>query len=54
MTDPKHERHDEMAEWTGFESFDPTIVHPEIIADELEALAKRWARKPRKKKSRSA
>lgn len=53
MADPKHERHAEMVEWTGFESFDPTIVHPEIIADELEALAKRWARKPRKKTSRS-
>jgi hypothetical protein len=43
-----------MVQWTGFERFDPAIVHSEIISDELAALAKRWARKPRKKTSRSA
>lgn len=49
MAGPKHKRHAEMVQWTGFDSFDPTIVHPEIIVDKLTSLAKRWARKPRKK-----
>ena len=30
-------------------SFDPAIVHPELIEADLKALAKRWARKPRVK-----
>ena len=54
INNPKHERHAEMIQWTGLDRFDPTIVHPEIIADELAALAKRWARKPRSKPARKA
>jgi hypothetical protein len=54
INDPKHERHTEMVQWTGLDRFDPTIIHPEIIANELTTLAKRWARKPRSKPSRPA
>lgn len=49
MADPKHERHAEMVQWTGYDRFDPAIVHPELIEADLKALAKRWARKPRVK-----
>lgn len=53
MTDPKHERHAEMIEWTGFDTYDPANLGIEAIDIELETLAKRWNRKPRTRKVRS-
>ena len=52
IADPSHERHAEMIEWTGFNSYDPTDVDFEAIDAELAALAKRWNRKPRTKTAR--
>jgi hypothetical protein len=52
IMDADHERHAEMIEWTGFNSYDPTYVDIEAIDIELTDLAKRWARKPRKKTPR--
>lgn len=53
VTDPKHERHAEMIEWTGFDTYDPANLGIEAIDIELETLAKRWNRKPRTRKVRS-
>jgi Plasmid pRiA4b ORF-3-like protein len=47
ITDPNHERHAEMIEWTGFDSYGPTEVDFEAINVELASLAKRWNRKAR-------
>lgn len=44
VTDPKHERHAEVAEWIGG-TFDPDVVEAEEHARALAALAKRWSRK---------
>ena len=52
MADPNHERHAEMIEWTGFNSYDPTGVDVDAIDVELARLAKRWNRKPRTKSTR--
>lgn len=54
INNPKHERHAEMVEWTGFDRFDPAIVHPEMIEADLANLAKKWTRKPRVKPARRA
>ncbi|UZE51577.1 plasmid pRiA4b ORF-3 family protein [Rhodopseudomonas sp. P2A-2r] len=43
ISDPKHERHEECKEWMP-ENFDPSVVNPEWLADELMILAKRWSR----------
>lgn len=52
MSDPNHERHAEMIEWTGFNRYDPKDVDFEAIDAELTYLAKRWNRKPRTKAAR--
>ena len=44
ITDPKHERHAEVAEWIGG-PFDPDVVEVEEHAQALAALAKQWSRK---------
>jgi Plasmid pRiA4b ORF-3-like protein len=44
VTDPKHERHAEVAEWIGG-TFDPDVVEAEEHAQALAALAKQWSRK---------
>ena len=54
MADPNHERHDEMVEWTGFNSYDPAEIDVEAIDFELASLAKRWPRKPRTRSPRPA
>jgi hypothetical protein len=54
IADPDHERHVEMIEWTGFNSYDPTYVDVETIDIELTDLVKRWDRAPRKKTIRRA
>ena len=44
ITDPKHERHAEVAEWIGG-PFDPDVVEVEEHDQALAALAKQWSRK---------
>ena len=51
--DPKHERHAEFKEWFP-DDFDPNIVDPGWLAQEVAVLAKRWSRKPATKRQRSA
>ncbi len=45
LADRRHERHKDMVEWIG-KDFDPAFVHPGILTAEVEALAKRWAKRP--------
>jgi hypothetical protein len=49
ITDPKHERHAEVAEWNGG-PFDPDVVEVEEHAQALAALAKQWSRKTTSRK----
>lgn len=53
LADPDHEEHEEMLEWTGG-LFDPREPDIEAIDRELEALARRWAPRPRKPKASRA
>ncbi len=53
FADPKHERHKEFIEWC-HEDFDPTVVETDWIDEELTKLAKRWSRKPAKRKKKAA
>jgi hypothetical protein len=50
LADPKHERHAEIHEWLG-EAFDPDVFDPVPLQAEVAALAKQWARKPRRRTS---
>ena len=53
--DPDHEEHAERLEWIGG-SFDPAAVDIQGLSKAVEALAKKWARKPsapRKRTNRS-
>ncbi|MCC7276340.1 MAG: plasmid pRiA4b ORF-3 family protein [Alphaproteobacteria bacterium] len=50
--DPKHERHEEAANWLP-PDFDPARVDAEHIAATLASLAKRWARKPATRKPKT-
>ena len=52
ITDPKHERHAEVAEWIGG-PFDPDVVEVEEHAQALAALAKQWSRKPNTSRKRA-
>lgn len=46
LADPKHERHAEFTEWIGPGAFDPHDVDLEALASDVQALAKRWQKKP--------
>jgi len=49
LADPVHERHAEMLDWLGTD-FDPDApIDTDAIDIDLLTLAKRWARRPRKK-----
>ena len=49
LADPHHERHGEMHDWLGGD-FDPNApIDTSAIDSNLLTLAKRWARRPRKK-----
>jgi len=52
IANPKHERHAEFMEWIGADTFDPNNTDAIAIDMQLEELAKRWTRKPPKRKSR--
>jgi hypothetical protein len=45
LADPAHERHAELREWIA-EDFDPAIVDVEALKHYVQALAKKWLRKP--------
>jgi hypothetical protein len=45
IKDPKHERHAELVQWIG-NDFDPDDDEAEWLTAEVEALAKKWSRKP--------
>lgn len=45
IKDPKHARHAEFTEWIG-DDFDPNADRAASLAAEVDALAKRWSRKP--------
>ena len=53
LADPRHESHDEMREWAG-DDFDPHLLDVSALKASVEALAKRWARKPARKKAQPA
>jgi hypothetical protein len=50
IRDPRHERYAEITEWHDTD-FDPVVVDVSGIERELAALAKRWSRPPRKRKT---
>jgi len=45
LADTKHERHAETKQWVGG-AFDPNALNINQLAHAVEALAKRWTRKP--------
>jgi hypothetical protein len=47
LADPAHERHQELAEWWGEESFDPAFIDIASIEVALAGLARYWTRSPR-------
>ena len=51
IADPKHERHAELTEWID-DDFDPHGGQAEWLAAEVDALARKWSRKPAGKRSR--
>jgi hypothetical protein len=53
IADPKHERHAELTEWIG-DDFDPHGDQVEWLTAEVDALARKWSRKPAGKRSRRA
>ena len=53
LADPDHERHAEIREWVG-DDFDPHAFDAEPLRANVDALAKRWSRKPAAKKPRPA
>ena len=50
IRDPGHERHAEITEWHNAD-FDPDIIDVDVIEREFTALARRWSRAPRKRKT---
>ncbi len=50
IDDPDHERHEELTEWYP-EDFDPKDTPLDDLKSAVAALAKRWNRKPRKKRA---
>jgi hypothetical protein len=51
IKDPEHERYAELTEWIGAD-FDPNADQATWLTTEVEALAKKWARKPTAKRAR--
>ena len=51
IKDPTHERHAELTEWIG-DDFDPDADEVEWLTTEVESLAKKWSRKPARKRAK--
>ena len=45
LADPDHERHDELMEWVG-DPFNPLTSDVDQLAKSVDALARKWTRKP--------
>ncbi len=52
IADPEHDLHDELTEWHPGD-FDPAHVEIDWIEKELTKLAKRWSRKPARRKKKT-
>jgi hypothetical protein len=52
LADPEHEQHTDMRRWFG-EDFDPRQVQSDHLAERVEKLARKWARKPASRKTRA-
>jgi hypothetical protein len=48
LADPNHERHVELTEWIG-SSFDPLACNVGDLAEAVDALARKWSRRPKAK-----
>jgi hypothetical protein len=46
LSNPKHCQHAEMTEWLGA-PFDPQAAGTQNLADDVDALARKWSRKPK-------
>jgi len=46
LASPKHKRHAEMIEWLGA-TFAPQDAETQNLADAVDALARKWSRKPK-------
>jgi hypothetical protein len=46
LANPKHKRHAEMTEWHGT-TFDPRDAGTQNLSDAVDALARKWSRKPK-------
>jgi hypothetical protein len=51
IKDPEHERHDKLTEWIG-EEFDPKDDNAQSLVADVDALAKKWSRRPAAKRAR--
>jgi hypothetical protein len=51
IKDPAHESHVELTEWIG-DDFDPDVDEAERLIAEVDALAKKWSRKPPAKRTK--
>lgn len=49
LADPNHEEHDERLQWIG-RNFDPADTDTDALAQAVQALAKKWSRKPAARK----
>ena len=52
-TNPKHERYAELAEWMEPGTFNPNDTDLDALKRDVQALARRWARKPSVRKTRN-
>jgi len=51
LADPEHEQHADMRRWIG-EDFDPHLAPVDLLAENVDKLAKKWSRKPASRKPR--
>lgn len=49
LAEKTHERHEKLREWIG-EDFDPLQVHGDLLAANVDKLARKWFRKPTSRK----
>jgi hypothetical protein len=51
--DPAHPRRAELEDWIDLDAFDPNVADKPALERAVNALAKRWARKPAVRKTSS-
>jgi hypothetical protein len=52
IDEPKHEHHAKLSDWIE-DDFDSKVVDTDGLAEAVNALAKRWSRKPAAKRGRA-